>query len=103
MLKLKWKGTILDDEENVTGTIEVPNLSEENDSESIDVSAWALIMVAGYGCSDGAPTTVQVIVTTDKSCSASQQLKEMLHCQAPPVVRERLESYITSLKNGVCV
>ena len=57
-------------------------------------------MLAWYGCSDGVSTTVQVVVMTDKSCSASQQLKEMLHRQAPPVVRERLENYVTSLKNG---
>ena len=37
-LNLKWEGTLLDDEEKVTGVIEVPNLSEENDSESVDVS-----------------------------------------------------------------
>ena len=57
-------------------------------------------MVAWYGCSDGFSTMVQVTVTTDEYSSTSQQLKEMLHRQAPPVVRERLENYITSLKNG---
>ena len=49
-LSLKWEGTLLDDEEKVTGVIEVPNLSEENDSESVDVS---VVMLAWYGSSDG--------------------------------------------------
>lgn len=49
---------------------------------------------------DNVSTTGQVMVTTDETSHTSQQLKEMLHQQAPPVIREKLEHYIMSLKNG---
>jgi len=39
VIKLKWSGHSLDNEEDkCTGTIEIVNLSDENDLDSIDVS-----------------------------------------------------------------
>ena len=56
-VKLKWKGTLTpedpptdsnDDKEGeppteFSGEIEIPNLSEENDPEDIDVSLWVCL------------------------------------------------------------
>ncbi len=37
-LKLKWKGKVYGVDQEITGTIEIPNLSDENDVDDLDVS-----------------------------------------------------------------
>jgi hypothetical protein len=39
-IKLKWKAIQSEEEYDVDGQIEIPNLSEENDMDDVDVSDW---------------------------------------------------------------
>lgn len=40
-IKLKWEGRLIGGEENVTGEVQIPNLSEENDVSEVDVSTYS--------------------------------------------------------------
>lgn len=74
-IKLKWNGTVLDDNKKFSGEIEIPNLSEENDIDEINV-----------------------IVTVTKVSKTSQKLKELVHKVAPDTIRDQLAEYVRCLK-----
>ncbi|CAI8011645.1 Activator of 90 kDa heat shock protein ATPase homolog 1 [Geodia barretti] len=75
-IKLKWSGMAEGKEGEVKGEIEIPNLSDENAVEEVDV-----------------------IVTVESSGKVvSQTMKEMVHREAPIVVRSKLSEYLRCLK-----
>lgn len=77
-LILKWQGRLLDDESKtkVDGKITIPNLSEENDLDEIDIT-----------------------VTVDESNEKSEILKQFMYTIGRNKIREKIGAYITSLKN----
>ena len=77
-LVLKWQGTILNDEENTKykGKITIPNLSEENDLDEIDIT-----------------------ITVDESNDKSEILKQFMYNIGRVKIREQIGKYILSLKN----
>lgn len=77
-LVLKWQGQILNDESNtkINGKITIPNLSEENELDEIDIQ-----------------------VTVDDSNDKSEVLKQFMYNIGRTKIREKLGMYITSLKN----
>lgn len=62
------------------GEIEIPNLSEENDMDDVDV-----------------------IVTAKKSSRDATKLKELTHRVAPKIVREQLSNYLKTMREGMYV
>ncbi|XP_058833672.1 activator of 90 kDa heat shock protein ATPase homolog 1 [Topomyia yanbarensis] len=70
---LKWKGTI--DDEDVTGKVTIPNLSEENDIDEIELT-----------------------VTVDASNNASEKLKVFMYNIGRDKLRKQLEAYVETLK-----
>lgn len=75
-VKLKWSGELRDNEGKVTGEIEIPNLSDENEMEEVDV-----------------------IVTVEQSNKTNSQImKGMVHKMAPEVIRGKLQEYLRCLK-----
>ena len=77
-LVLKWHGKILNDEEDTKykGKITIPNLSEENDLDEIDIT-----------------------ITVDESNDKSEILKQFMYNIGRVKIREQIGKYITSLKN----
>ncbi|XP_065882852.1 activator of 90 kDa heat shock protein ATPase homolog 1-like [Dysidea avara] len=76
VIKLKWSGHSLDNQEDkCTGTMEIVNLSDENDLDSIDV-----------------------IVETKKTTSEAYALKSLVLREGVPVVKEQLGVYLKKLK-----
>ncbi|XP_070495439.1 activator of 90 kDa heat shock protein ATPase homolog 1 [Chironomus tepperi] len=77
-LVLKWQGTILNDEqkEKVKGKITIPNLSEENEIDEIDIT-----------------------VTVDESNDKSEILKQFMYKVGRDKIREQLDKYIKCLKS----
>lgn len=75
---LKWQGKILNDESNtkINGKITIPNLSEENDLDEIDIT-----------------------VTVDESNEKSEILKQFMYNVGRVKIREQIGKYMTSLKN----
>ncbi len=70
-----------DDEiKEYSGEIEIPNLSEENDMDDVDI-----------------------IVTAKKSSQEATKLKMLAHKMAPKIVREQLSVYLESMREGMCV
>jgi activator of HSP90 ATPase len=77
-LVLVWHGTILNDpegNEKIKGKITIPNLSEENSIDEIDIT-----------------------VTVDESNSKSDVLKQFMYNIGRDKIRSQLDKYITSLK-----
>lgn len=74
---MKWQGVLLNDQPNpkVNGKINIPNLSEENDLEEVDIT-----------------------VTVDESSDHSEQLKTFMYNIGRPKIREQLGKYISSLR-----
>lgn len=62
------------------GEIEIPNLSEENDMEDVDV-----------------------IVTAKKSSRDATKLKELTHKMAPKMIREQLSTYLKTMTEGIYI
>jgi activator of HSP90 ATPase len=77
-LVLKWQGKILNDTDGTKykGKITIPNLSEENDLDEIDIT-----------------------VTIDESNDKSEVLKQFMYNIGRVKIREQVGKYITSLKN----
>ncbi|XP_022090580.1 activator of 90 kDa heat shock protein ATPase homolog 1-like [Acanthaster planci] len=78
-IKLEWKGNLKDCSTKLTGHVQIPNLSDENEVDEIDV-----------------------IVTTKKETEESRILKEMMRTKGTPLIREQIGKYITFLKNDWC-
>lgn len=77
-LVLKWQGIILNDEgkEKIKGKITIPNLSEENTIDEIDIT-----------------------VTVDESNNKSEMLKQFMYNVGRDKIRQQLDQYIKCLKN----
>lgn len=76
VITLEWKGTIKDGDKVWKGKIEIPNLSEENEADELDV-----------------------IVMADKSSGESFTLKEIVRSVGTKLIREKLGQYIKELKH----
>lgn len=76
-LILKWQGQLLNDESKtkIDGKITIPNLSEENDLDEIDIT-----------------------VTVDESSEKSEVLKQFMYTVGRPKIREQIGKYMSSLK-----
>lgn len=72
---LKWKGTV--DDEEVTGKVSIPNLSEENDVDEVELT-----------------------VSVDESNNASEKLKTFMYNVGRDQLRKQLETYIKDLKQN---
>lgn len=72
---LKWTGTLKGGEQEAEGTVNIPNLSEENDVSEVDV-----------------------VVTVNNSNPEADKLKEFLAKDGKNVIREQLKKYIFALK-----
>ena len=46
------------------------------------------------------PSVVQVSVSVDKDNAESRQLKPMMHRVAPSLIRQQLQQYLTSMRQG---
>lgn len=78
-LVLKWQGRLLnetDPKTKVDGKITIPNLSEENDLDEIDIT-----------------------VTVDESNEKSELLKQFMYTIGRTRIREQIGKYMSSLKN----
>lgn len=75
---IDWKGTTEDGKE-VTGKIEVPNLSDENDPDELEVN-----------------------VSASKDDADARRLKELVRKQGRPVVIKLLTQYLETLKKDYC-
>ena len=75
---MTWHGRILNDEvaEKIKGKITIPNLSEENSIDEIDIS-----------------------VTVDESNCKSDVLKQFMYNIGRDKIRAQVDKYMTSLKN----
>lgn len=71
-------GKILNDEskDKINGKVTIPNLSEENDLDEIDIT-----------------------ITVDESNDKSEILKQFMYNVGRTKIREQIGKYITSLKN----
>lgn len=74
IITLEWKGTMKDSEDIWKGKIEIPNLSEENDADELDV-----------------------IVTADKNSDESFTLKNIVRSVGTKLIREKLGQYVKEL------
>lgn len=70
---LKWKGLM--DDEDVTGKVEVPNLSEENDMDEVELT-----------------------VSIDSSNNASEKLKVFMYNVGRDKIRKQLGTYVKQLR-----
>lgn len=79
LLVLKWRGTVLggDPKEKVDGKITIPNLSEENSIDEIDI---------------------QVTVEANDFSEKTELLKSFMYNFGRPKIREQINKYIESLK-----
>ncbi|CAG0880188.1 unnamed protein product [Cyprideis torosa] len=76
VLKLKWKGKCFGKEKEVTGTIEIPNLSDENTADEVDIE-----------------------VATKGNSSESNLLLEMMKSKGKEAVRNKILEYMTELRD----
>lgn len=79
-IELKWKGCVNGKDQVVNGMIRIPNLSDENDTDEIDVS---------------------VTVNDDDMKSHSEisgALKEMVRKNGVGLIRSKCEQYVNMLK-----
>lgn len=75
VIAAKWKGKLAGSNETYDGQLEIPNLSEENDPEDVDVN---------------------VTVTTDDD--EGHALKDFLRSTGTKVIRQQIQKYIDDLK-----
>ncbi|KAK2176574.1 hypothetical protein NP493_655g01018 [Ridgeia piscesae] len=75
VIAAKWKGKLAGSSEMYDGQLEIPNLSEENDPEDIDVN---------------------VTVTTDDD--EGHAIKDFLRSTGTRVIRQQIQKYIDDLK-----
>lgn len=74
-LKLSWKGAAKD-ETTVAGTMEIPNLSEENDISEVEV----------------------IVKLTDAETPARRQVKELMRTKGAAAVRAQLAVWLKNLR-----
>ncbi|KAJ0183114.1 hypothetical protein K1T71_001090 [Dendrolimus kikuchii] len=74
-IKLKWEGLLAGGTDQVKGEIQIPNLSEENDVNEVDM-----------------------IVTIKGSGEEAQRVKAFMHNVGRGEIRKQLKEYIRSLK-----
>jgi activator of HSP90 ATPase len=74
-LTLKWKGQLSGQKTETTGKITIPNLSEENDIDEVEIT-----------------------VTIDESNDDSEKLKQIMYNHGRATIRGQLEKYVKSLK-----
>lgn len=74
-ITLSWTGFAAGKDTEVQGKINIPNLSEENEVDEVEVT-----------------------VTIDKNTPEATHVKEILYSEGRSVIRERLGKYVTSLK-----
>ncbi|KAH6926718.1 hypothetical protein HPB50_021237 [Hyalomma asiaticum] len=75
IIELKWQGEPDDSDEPIEGKVEIPNLSEEHD-----------------------PSDVDVTVTVSSKGDKAEALKELMRSKGTQIIRQRLEAYISALK-----
>lgn len=80
VIKAKWKGQVngSTSDKKIKGTFEVPNLSEENDADELDV---------------------QISLNDSSVGKEADMMKEMMRNKGTKVIKERLAMYISQLKN----
>lgn len=76
VIKCQWKGNVNGDENEVTGTIEIPNLSEENNADEITID-----------------------VTLNSSGTNADILKELMRTKGQAQIRKQLSKYIMALRD----
>lgn len=76
-ITLKWKGCLAGESEEVEGTIQIPNLSDENDISEIDVN----------------------VTLKDKS-EAGSKLKEFLLKDGKEILKKQIGQYVILLREG---
>ena len=76
VVKCEWKGNVNGSDEEIKGSIEIPNLSEENSAEEVDV---------------------EVSLTSDDF--NSEILKGMMRNKGTELIREQLKKYILGLRD----
>ncbi|CAL8099736.1 unnamed protein product [Orchesella dallaii] len=74
-LRMKWKAKVPGEDESIEGTIEIPNLSDENTVDDLDIQ-----------------------FLTEATSKAAQLMKEALRADGTPVVKAALQNYIDALK-----
>ena len=78
VIKGSWSGKLIDDDEHeIKGEFEVPNLSEENDSSEIDVS---------------------VTYTENSEHDKNEKIKELFRIEGTKLIQKQLAIYIKELK-----
>jgi activator of HSP90 ATPase len=75
VIKAKWTGRTVSGEP-VTGTISIPNLSEENDASEVDVN----------------------VVAIDSESSEGQAVKELMRTRGKELVQTKIEQWIKALR-----
>ena len=76
VLKCTWTGNLNGSEDEVKGSIDIPNLSEENSADEVDVE-----------------------VSIDSNDFNSEILKGVMRNKGTTVIREQLQKYILSLRD----
>lgn len=74
-LTLKWKGKLVNGDKYVTGKVNIPNLSEENEVREVDIN-----------------------VTVNESTQDADVLKECMREVGSDKIREQLEKYVQGLR-----
>jgi len=74
-IEAQWEGTLNGSEEKFEGVLDIPNLSDENSAEDLDVN-----------------------VSTESKEDAAYKLKEIVRLKGTPLIREQLNTYIKQLK-----
>ncbi|KAB0802615.1 hypothetical protein PPYR_04804 [Photinus pyralis] len=73
-LVLKWKGTIDNNDEVYEGSVTIPNLSEENEVDEIDIQ-----------------------VSIKDNLIEAEPLKEIMNKEGKPIIRDLLNGYVKNL------
>lgn len=76
VIKCQWKGNVNGEAEEISGKLEIPNLSEENSADEIDVD-----------------------VSLDSSGSKEDILKNLMRTKGEKAIRDQLSKYIIALRD----
>ena len=76
VIKCNWKGNVNGDTEEISGKLEIPNLSEENNANEVDVN-----------------------ISLDSSEPKGDILKNLMRLQGQKKIREQISHYITALRD----
>lgn len=74
-IKADWSGKLKSDSTKYKGKLDVPNLSEENDEEDLDVN-----------------------VSVEDSSNTAYKVKEFMRCEGTKIIQKQLGEYIKCLK-----